>query len=306
MMATAFLGYKHSPKWQKQTNSTNSTNSRYSGKLHRKNNLDGIMGKRLYSTYHFDSKISKVVQNFLDEKNLKPTLLYEDLKNQDTKNSIKNDTGNLSGVYLVLNKITLDYYIGSASTNKFYTRFYRHLINLTGSKIVKLATRKYGIDSFAFMVLELFPERVSIENNKKLLDLEDFYIKSLLPNYNILTEAGSSFGYKHTELDRIKMKAIYSEERRNAIGNLNKCKIPSVETREKMKKSASDRLPLIYSERGLSNMKNNSKGIILYNVNSNTVYGEYDSITETAVSVNCNEKTIRRSLKTEKKILLRR
>lgn len=63
------------------------------------------------------------------------------------------------------------------------------------------------------------------ENNKNLLDLEDFYLKSLLPNYNILTEAGSSFGYKHTEITRIKMKTNYSQERREQIGNFNKGKI---------------------------------------------------------------------------------
>lgn len=33
--------------------------------------------------------------------------------------------------------------------------------------------------NFAFIVLELFPEIVNQENNKKLLNLEDFYIKSL-------------------------------------------------------------------------------------------------------------------------------
>jgi hypothetical protein len=38
------------------------------------------------------------------------------------------------------------------------------------------------------------------------LDLEDKYLKLLLPNYNILIEVGSSFGYKHTEINRQKMK----------------------------------------------------------------------------------------------------
>lgn len=35
-------------------------------------------------------------------------------------------TKGLSGVYLILNKITLDYYVGSASTDKFYARFSNH------------------------------------------------------------------------------------------------------------------------------------------------------------------------------------
>jgi len=98
------------------------------------------------------------------------------------------------------------------------------LINFTGSKVIKNAVRKYKLSNFSFLVLELFPEIVNKENNKKLLDLEDFYLKSLLPNYNILTEAGFSFGYKHSEITRIKMKANYSNERRNFIGNLTKNK----------------------------------------------------------------------------------
>jgi len=71
-------------------------------------------------------------------------------------------------------------------------------------KIVKLAVRKYKLPQFAFIILELFPEVVNKVNNKKLLDLEDLYLKSLLLNYNLLTEACSSFGYKHTEISRLK------------------------------------------------------------------------------------------------------
>jgi hypothetical protein len=52
-------------------------------------------------------------------------------------------------------------------------------------------------------------------------------------------------------------------------------------------------------------MKKKSKPVILYNLN-NTVFGEYPSIVEAAKSINCDPKTIRRALKTEKKILKRR
>jgi hypothetical protein len=71
------------------------------------------------------------------------------------------------------------------STNRIFARFSNHLVNFHGSKIVKAAVRNYNISQFAFIILELFPEVVTKENNKILLDLEDFYIKSLLPNYNI-------------------------------------------------------------------------------------------------------------------------
>jgi group I intron endonuclease len=127
----------------------------------------------------------------------------------------------------------------------------------------------------------------------------------LLPNYNILTEAGSTFGYKNTEIDRLKMKANYSLERRLRIGNLNKEKNLSKETIEKMREKALNREKLKFSKEAILNMKKNSKPIILYNLNY-TVFGEYSSIRNAADSINCNEKTIRRALATKNKILKRR
>lgn len=43
--------------------------------------------------------------------------------------------------------------------------------------------------NFAFIILDLYPNIVTKENDKELLDLEDKYLKLLVPNYNILTEA---------------------------------------------------------------------------------------------------------------------
>ena len=151
----------------------------------------------------------------------------------------------------------------------------------------------------------MFPEKVNKQNNKKLIDLEDLYLKSLLPNYNILTEAGNSFGYKHTELDRIKMKTNYSLERRLRIGNLNRGKTFSPETLEKMRQKALSRNKVLYSEQTLLNMKKKAKSIILYNLDF-TVFGEYFSITEAEKSINCSVKTINRALRSEKNILKRR
>src|SRR6202045_5338071 len=130
------------------------------------------------------------------------------------------------------------------------------MINLIAmSKIIKHAVRKYNINNFAFLVLELFPEIVNKENNKKLLDREDFYLKTFLPNYNILTEAGSSFGYKHTEISRLKMKNQYSLERRERIGSLNRGKSLSVETKDKIRisKKALTKEKPNYSEQAILN-----------------------------------------------------
>lgn len=255
--------------------------------------------KRYYSTsYGPNDKIN----NFLISKNLKPVFIYDNLCEDSVRRNIVKETKGLSGIYMILNKETWSYYIGSASTGRINSRFTNHLIYLNGNKIIKNSVNKYGLHNFVFIVLELFPEIVNQENNKKLLNLEDFYIKSLLPDYNILTEAGSSFGYKHTEVTRIKMKANYSEQRRKLIGDLKRGKSFCSKTIESMRQSALNRKDVNYTELGILNMKKNSKSIIVKQLN-NTVYGEFNSIVETAEALNCSTKTIQRTLKSPSKLL---
>jgi group I intron endonuclease len=275
------------------------------------------------------------LNTILKELELNPVYVFENLNNENIKTQILIKTKGLSGIYMIVNLLTKDYYIGSASTNRFFARFSNHLIYFRGSKIVKSAVKKYELKNFAFIILEIFPKIVTKENNKELLDLEDKYIKLLLPNYNILTEAGSSFGYKHTEVDRIKMKDIYSEARREKIGSLNKGKklSPSPadprssdkgclcllgchpliwqkqgkatskgETIEKMREKALNRPPM--SNETKLKCISHTRPLRLYNLNG-TVYGEYSTILEAAKAINCGEKTIRRALKTPKKIVKR-
>ncbi len=263
------------------------------------------LNQKRYNTILCNDKKKLLLLNFLGKNELIPVFTYNNLDLDETRKLILKDTKNLSGIYLIFNNINGDYYIGSASTNRFYSRFSNHLLYFRGSKILKHAVKKYNLSNFTYLILELFPEKVNKENNKKLLNLEDFYLKSLLPNYNILTEAGSSFGYKHTELDRIKLKTNYSLERREFIRNLNKGKKLLEETVEKIREKALNRGKINYSEKALANFKKKSKPVIVYNLND-TVFGQYPSITEAANNLNCSSKTIIRALKTDKKILKRR
>ena len=141
---------------------------------------------------------SKDVTDFLNGNNLKPVHVYENLNKKSSKDKVLNETRNTARLYVILNKINLSCYVGSASTNKFNAKFRKHLFNFTASKIVKAAVKKYGLDNFAFIILHVFPQVVTKENNKQLLNLEDYYLKSLLSDYNIVTEAGNTFGYKHS------------------------------------------------------------------------------------------------------------
>ena len=278
-----------------------------------------VINTRFYSTANNNSSttinnsnteinISDRLDSIIKELGLNPVYVLDNLGDgfvsEITRQEVLKHTRGLSGIYMILNKVTKDYYIGSASTNKFYSRFCRHLIFFLGSKVVKCAVKKYGLKNFAFIVLDLFPEIVTQENNKDLLDLEDKYLKLLLPNYNILTEAGSSFGYKHSEIDRQKMKDIYSDVRRKKVGDLNRGKkfsaLPAGETLEIMREAALKRLPMFQETR--NKCITNTRPVILYNLND-TVFGKYSSIIEAANAINCGEKTIRRALKTEKKLV---
>nr|WUR10629.1 GIY-YIG endonuclease [Elmerina hispida] len=98
------------------------------------------------------------------------------------------------------------------------------------------------------------------------------------------------------------MREIYSPERREKIGSLNKNKKLSTETIEKLRKAALNRGKPVYSEEALKNLKKKSKAIIIYNLDK-TVYGEFPSIVDAAKSLKCGEKTIRRALNGETKNL---
>ncbi len=76
MMATAFLGLSNSPKWHKQNYSYKNNKN--------KNNLH----KKYYSTDTNSGNNSKVVTEFLSDKNLNAIICFEDLQLQETKNKI--------------------------------------------------------------------------------------------------------------------------------------------------------------------------------------------------------------------------
>ena len=307
MMATAFLGYQHSPKWfdisNKESVNFNKKNV-MNFKVNSKRLFNKSIVKRGYSTSSSSNSIimSERLETIINELGLNLVYCYENLNLEETRKQILNDTRGLSGVYMIINKTTKDYYIGSASTGRFYARFCNHVIYFRGSKIVKLAIKKYDLKNFAFVVLDLYPNIVTKENNHELLHLEDKYLKLLVPNYNILTEAGSSFGYKHTEIDRQKMKDIYSDARREQIGKLNKGKKLSHETIERIREKALLKPPM--SDETKKKCIVNTRPVVLYNLDR-TIYGQYPTILEAAKAINCNEKPIRRALQTEKKLVKR-
>lgn len=165
--------------------------------------------------------------NFLEKKNIKPIFFFADLINPDTKKIAYKSLKPFSGIYIVVNLVTGEYYIGSAIIGNIYMRFHKHLFYLAGNKRVANAVKKYGLSEFAFLVLEMVPQD-SKTDSTLLLNREDYYLHTLKPEYNIAPLASNTVGWKHSEESLAKMRENYSKERRERIGSINKGKTLSL------------------------------------------------------------------------------
>jgi group I intron endonuclease len=211
----------------------------------------------------------------------------------------------LAGVYYIVNLINEKSYVGSAITNKLHIRFHKHLFGLSGNKHLANAVKKYGINNFAYILLETIPYKIDIKNNKDILDLENKYIKLLMPKYNKTLQAGNTTGYNHTVETILKMKKNYSlrlrilrskRERKNKIGNLNKGKNLSIVTKSLMSKKALARDPMSNKTRAF--ISANSAKAKFYNVsdlnNLNNI--TLRTLVVVAKYCNCSIRTVTRAL----------
>lgn len=247
MMATAFLGIENTcPKW-----------------------LDDEMGTLLMTS---NLIISPKLKSLLDEHNIKPCLVFEELNKESVKENLRTETRKKAGIYGIFNLTTNNFYVGSAVTNRFYSRFYKHLIKGLGNKNIAIDLEKYGIESFAFVILEYFPEEVTKRNNPDLMALETYWIQTYKPTYNILLEAGNSLGYKHSEEVKQKMRDLYSDERRNRVALLNKDKSLPDSVKALMREKALSRSEEVKNKYRVAS----SKPVTLYNVDG-SVYMKFEA-----------------------------
>ena len=106
-----------------------------------------------------------------------------------------------SGIYKIENKINKDIYVGS-SVN-LSNRKSRHFKDLEKqihhSIILQRAVNKYGIENFDFIIIEKC-------NKDDLLNREQYYLDTLQPLYNILSNAGNSIGHIVSEKTKEKLR----------------------------------------------------------------------------------------------------
>jgi len=131
-------------------------------------------------------------------KNIQSEAKFLDIKESKTDIFLK--IKNKAGIYMFFNLVNGNTYIGSSV--KLDRRFRAHISSIGKVKYpLYKALNKYGINNFAFLVLQF------CEPNEDIcLGLEQIYLDLHKPDYNILTLAGSSQGFKHSPGTIAKLK----------------------------------------------------------------------------------------------------
>lgn len=265
----------------------------------------GFIGQKWICSYNIDINIFQYssiswfitsnlrIQQFIKNNNIKPIIILDDLTNPNSKKIASKYLKPFSGIYIIVNLITGEYYIGSAIIGNLYMRFYKHLFSLTGNKRVGNAVTQYGLAQFVFLILEIVPEQ-NKENSIILIQREDHYLKSIKPEYNIAIIASNSTGWKHSEESINKIRKNYSEECKLRIGNINKGKTISDETKQLIRESAVNRKPISIESRIKCVV--NIRPVTITNLDgSNPI--TFKTVKEASTVISCHEKTIHRALR---------
>lgn len=153
------------------------------------------VNKIVYSSLYFTSVPSPRLKSFLTKHNLNtPIFILEINPINKISLPIKSTLNSIAGTYSCINLVNYKTYVGSASINCMYRRYVGHILKgIGGSMLVKRAVSKYGLDNFAFVVIETTEQ---VKNKEEILRIEQKYIDLLLPGYNIAKIAGSLLNTK--------------------------------------------------------------------------------------------------------------
>lgn len=134
-------------------------------------------------------------------------------------------------VYRWVNNINDKTYIGSSINLSVRLHKYYSIKHLTNNKTpIHNALLKYGFKNFNLEILEYCKEGVNP------VVREQYYLDLLKPEYNVLEQAGSSLGFKHSEetLEFFKNDRKVSEETRNSLSLAATGRILTEEERKKI------------------------------------------------------------------------
>lgn len=331
-IATAFMGYtKNSPKsiynnkntqegdfYPQQAGNKNYSNSfmiinniqrkGVYNRLLNKNNIykASILNQKRDISYYVNPKQDNTKpEDIFNKLGIKVKDYWINLHDNNLRSKMIKHLKNKGGIYIIINKISHNYYIGSADINNIYRRFSNHMLNFHGSKLVKKAVLKDGLNNFIFAILEYYPNNDNnlttepLQNRKYLYELETMYLTSLMPKYNILTEAGTSIGYKHTDETIEYLKSLFTNERRLLLSKLQSERKGqwSITSKNKLREIGLNRPKEYLTNEGRLKISTvNSIKIYIYDLNNNYIC-EFNNIKTTSHYLCCSTKTIQRSLK---------
>lgn len=169
-------------------------------------------------------EMSTTKENALwEEKNLtapeKSCLNNNELEQNDTTNNTKNDsilkawkdTGRVSGIYKIINKVNRKYYVGSSEKITGYKgRWYNHRKSLIKNNHhcvgLQRAWNKYGENNFEFVVVENIDVKELLTTEQKYLDIAKIEKEKC---YNSTFNAISFFrGKRHSDETKLKISKI--------------------------------------------------------------------------------------------------
>lgn len=219
-------------------------------------------------------KFTKLFMSTDSKPNINPIRFYNNA--EESKSIILLENKNKSGIYKWENKISGEYYIGSAiDLSKRMSEYYRESYIThpsRGKSIICYALVKYGYDNFSFSILEYC-------SKTELISREQYYLDLLNPPYNILKYAYSSEGYKHT-LEAIQKMSLAKKGKFTKEDNSFYGKTHTEEVKKLMSQAALKRTK-----------PNNAKPVYLKD-SDNNILGEFKSMTELSYYLKADKSTL--------------
>ena len=131
-----------------------------------------------------------------------PLVIYSDLTNSSTLSMISSSLKKVSGIY-AFQLISSGEFVYVGSSVNLARRFAAHINGNTSNIILQRSFAKYGISAFNFVILEEYHydwDLSTQENRDLLLALEQKYLDSLKPCYNIAKSSTAPFtGRAHSD-----------------------------------------------------------------------------------------------------------
>ena len=239
-----------------------------------------LVNKRIYHT----STIFRYENN-----SFIPSVVYPNVS-FDKALILKNNKGK-TGVYRWSNLVNSKTYVGSAKDLRTKFWVYFSICRLINSDMpIYKSILKYGYKNFKLEILEYCDHNI-------VLLREQYYIDLLKPEYNILSIAGSTSGYRHTAATLTKFNhRKLSDDARANLSISATGRILSKETRAKISSARSGRKLSIETKAKLSAIATvrQGVGVEVKNIITGDIR-QYNSYTLASIAIGINRTTVRKA-----------